>query len=170
MQRLVLQLILCACLTMLLGRLIVSTVGSIRADATDASLERSPSSVRAGTRSATPEAPPMPMLDAYKQTLARPAFVDGRRPPEAGLPPPPPAPPPAQLSPPRPATSLERWRLLGVHIDGDSRRALIQPPDKAATWLELGKSIGEWTLTVVSSDVVELTTQGRTGQLKLYPR
>lgn len=105
-------------------------------------------------------------IGAYQQTLTRPLFVDGRRPP---------APKPVVIVQPvsqplpQPQVSLDRYRLLGVHLDETARRALIETPAGARAWVRQGENLGEWTLIKVEADRAHLSAREHHGELRLYP-
>jgi hypothetical protein len=109
-----------------------------------------------------------PKLETHQQTLARPLFVDGRRPPQ-------PKPvvatqPIVKQPPPPPMVTLDRYRLLGVHVDSSVRRVLIETPSGVQTWVMQGGKIDEWTVTTVEDDRAQLSLRDRSGELRLYPK
>jgi hypothetical protein len=123
-------------------------------------------------QTAEPDNPPLifspPPITTYPQTLARPLFVDGRRPPKLQ--------PVASVQvaaraapPPPPRATLDRYRLLGVHIDNRVRRALIQTPVGLRAWVGPGDRIDGWVVVDVESDRAILSIQERRGELRLYP-
>lgn len=105
-------------------------------------------------------------LDAYQHTLSRPIFVEGRRPPAAK---PLVVAQPTIQPPAQPPVSLDRYRLLGVHLDDTARRALIETPAGGRAWIGQGERLDDWTLTKIEPDRAHLSTQDRSGELRLYP-
>src|SRR5262249_2860147 len=82
-----------------------------------------------------------PALPSFSQSLARPLFFEGRQLPipqpkevkaEPPKPPPPPSPPPP---PPKPAVLPDKIKLLGVVMQSENRKALIEIPPQPAAWL-----------------------------------
>lgn len=109
-------------------------------------------------------------LEAYDQTLQRPIFIAGRRPPEAK-----PMVAPLPLAPPMPPTpvvqqiNLDRYRMLGVLVIGANRKVLVETPDGGRRWFAIGDVLGEWQVGKIFSDRMELNGRGRAGELRLYP-
>jgi hypothetical protein len=119
--------------------------------------------------------PVPPALSSFSQSLARPLFFEGRRLPspppkevkaEPPKPPPPPAPPPP---PPKPVVLPDKIKLLGVVMQGEDRKALIEIPPQPAAWFKLGDPIAEWTITAVEENrVVFSHHSSKSATLALY--
>lgn len=100
------------------------------------------------------EAPPavaMPPLEAFRETVARPLFVRGRRPPGTPVAAPMPG---APLAPP---PSAPRLSVAGIAIAGNRRSALVVV-DGAPKPLSLaeGGEVSGWTVTSIASDRIRL--------------
>lgn len=104
-------------------------------------------------------------VNSLQQTLARPLFVPGRRPPEvkAALP----AAAPSLPAPPR-ANPLERYRMMGARITSSEQSALIGAPG-SSRWISVGSDVDGWIVERIESDRIEFTAQSRRGELRLYP-
>lgn len=125
-----------------------------------------PIAVRSPT-SATDELK-MPALNQYSLTLARPLFVEGRRPPLAR-----PIEVQKEQAPvpqvPTSAVSLSRYRLLGVVSNESGRRALIETPDAGIQWRAVADQVDEWTIVAIETESVALKSRSGNGKLRLYP-
>jgi hypothetical protein len=127
----------------------------------DASATTAAGSERAPHAIANPAQPP---LAAFPQSLVRPLFFEARRlpsPPSKQVKveppkPPPPAPPPP---PPKPAVLPDKIKLLGVVMQADDRKALIEIPPQPAAWFKVGDKISEWTITEIEENNVILNYQ-----------
>jgi hypothetical protein len=111
----------------------------------------------------------VPQVAELRQTVNRPLFDERRRPPEVRAPRLAVAPPPTSPVPSIADSTVEGYRLIGVFTDGDTRKALIQIPGGKLLWTARGDVVGAWTLSIIEKERVELLTNGRTGELKLYP-
>jgi hypothetical protein len=118
--------------------------------------------------------PAPPPLATFSQSLARPLFFEGRRLPspqpkqvKAEAPkPPPPAPPPP---PPKPAPLPDKIRLLGLVMQADDRKALIEIPPQPAAWFKVGDQIAEWVITAIEENRVSFSHRGSgSAALTLY--
>jgi hypothetical protein len=132
------------------GLHLMQTPVALDAPATAAAPRRTPAAI------ANPAPPP---LATYSQSLARPLFFEGRllpsRPPkqvkaEAPKPAPPAQPPP----PPKPATLPDKIKLLGLVMQAEDRKALIEIPPQPAAWFNIGDHIAEWTITSIEENRV----------------
>ena len=103
--------------------------------------------------------PAQPPLATYSQSLKRPLFFEGRRLPspqpkqvkaEAPAPPPPAPPPP----PPKPAMLPDKIKLLGLVMQSEDRKALIEVPPQPADWFKVGDRIAEWTISAIEENRV----------------
>jgi hypothetical protein len=118
--------------------------------------------------------PAQPPLATYSQSLARPLFFEGRRLPspqpkqvkaEAPAPPPPGPPPP----PPKPAMLPDKIKLLGLVMQSEDRKALIEVPPQPADWFKVGDRIAEWTISAIEENRVLLSHRGSaSATLALY--
>ena len=107
--------------------------------------------------------------ESFSQSLARPIFSRARRPyqpPQPALPGPPPAPVPA-IVPPRQAE--EGIVLLGIMLNGDTRRALLRlKAFPGGKWVTLGEEVNGWQLSEVAQDRAMLQADGQRLLLRLY--
>lgn len=110
----------------------------------------------------------MPALNEYSLTLARPLFVEGRRPPLAR-----PIEVQKEQAPvpqvPTSAVSLARYRLLGVVSNESGRRALIETPGAGTQWRAVADTVDEWTIVAIEPESVALKSRSGNGKLRLYP-
>ena len=119
--------------------------------------------------------PAQPALSKFSQTLTRPLFFEGRRLPspqpkqiKAELPKPPPAPSPPP-PPPKPVVLPDKIKLLGVVMQAQDWKALIEVPPQPAAWLKVGDRIAEWTITAIEENrVVFSHHSSKTATLALY--
>ena len=106
---------------------------------------------------------PRPIAE-FRETLARPLFVQSRRPPEARPPAPETTAPPTEkpLEPPA-------LRLTGiVDISSSGRRALIvSPGEPSGRWLPEGAEIDGWRLVSIERLAVQISHGGRLRQLDM---
>jgi hypothetical protein len=118
--------------------------------------------------------PAQPALSTFSQSLARPLFFEGRRlpspqPKEVKAQPPKPPPPPPPLPPPKPAVLPDKIKLLGVVMQSENWKALIEIPPQPATWLKVGDQIAEWTITAIEGNrVVFSHHSSKSATLTLY--
>jgi hypothetical protein len=116
-----------------------------------------------------------PALSTFSQSLVRPLFFEGRRLPspqpqqikaEAPKPSPPPPPPPP---PPKPATLPDRIKLLGVVMQAEDRKALVEIPPQPAAWFKMGDKFAVWTITAIEENRVLFShNSSGTATLALY--
>ena len=115
-----------------------------------------------------------PSVSEFSQTLARPLYFEGRRFPspqpkevkvEPQKPPPAPAPPPP---PPKPVALPDKIKLLGVVLQSEDWKALIETPPLPAQWFKVGDKIGEWTIARIENNQVVLNHSVRSATLPLY--
>ena len=109
----------------------------------------------------------LPRIDNFQQTLARPLFVEGRRPPELR----PVAAPPSGPPPTVPTTAevtIDGYRLIGVMDSGMIRKAFVETPEGRRVWVAQGQPVGSWTLASIERERVELRSGDRKGELRLY--
>jgi hypothetical protein len=118
---------------------------------------------------------PLPSMAEFSQTLMHPLFFEGRRFPspqpkeiQAHAPKPPPAPPPPPPPPPKPVTLPDKIRLLGVFLQSEEWRALIELPPQPAQWFKVGDGIGAWTIAKIEENHVVLSHSVRSATLPLY--
>lgn len=104
-------------------------------------------------------------LEQSSETLTRPLFVPGRRPPLENRASTPPVPPQVPTAPP---PRLERARLLGIRIDGSDRSAFIDHP-LGSRWVVVGDLLDRWRVEAIESDRAELSWQDQREVLKLHP-
>jgi hypothetical protein len=119
--------------------------------------------------------PAQPALSKFSQSLTRPLFFEGRRLPspqpkqikaELPKPPPPPSPPPP---PPKPVVLPDKIKLLGVVMQAQDWKALIEVPPQPAAWLKVGDRIAEWTIAAIEENrVVFSHHSSKTATLALY--
>jgi hypothetical protein len=119
--------------------------------------------------------PVQPALSSFSQSLARPLFFEGRRLPspqpkevkaEPPKPPPPPSPPPPL---PKPVVLPDKIKLVGVVLQGQDLKALIEIPPQPAAWFKLGDHIAEWTITSIEENrVVFSHHSSKSATLALY--
>jgi len=145
-------------------------------------LWQTPIALDAGTSTAVPARAPrvivdpvQPALSSFSQSLARPLFFEARRLPtpqpkevkaELPKPPPPPAPPPP---PPKPVVLPDKIKLLGIVMQGEGRKALIEIPPQPAAWFKLGDQIAEWAITSIEENrVVFSHHSSKSATLALY--
>lgn len=120
--------------------------------------------------------PAPPALSTFSQSLARPLFFEGRRLPlpqpkqvkaETPKPSPPPPPPPP---PPKPATLPDKIKLLGVVMQAEDRKALVEIPPQPAAWFKMGDKIADWTITAIEENRILFShNSSGTATLALYP-
>jgi hypothetical protein len=120
--------------------------------------------------------PARPALSTFSQSLVRPLFFEGRRLPlpqpqqvkiEAPKPSPPPPPPPPP--PPKPATLPDKIKLLGVVMQAEDRKALVEIPPQPAAWFRKGDKIADWTITAIEENRVLFShNSSATATLALY--
>jgi len=145
-------------------------------------LWQTPIVLDATTTAAMPNRPPRTIADAaqpplseFSQTLTRPLFFEGRRLPspqpkqiKVELPKPPslPSPPPP---PPKPVVLPDKIKLLGVVMQAQDWKALIEIPSQPAAWFKVGDRIAEWTITAIEENrVVFSHHSSKTATLLLY--
>jgi hypothetical protein len=119
--------------------------------------------------------PAQPALSKFSQSLTRPLFFEGRRLPspqpkqikaELPKPPPPPSPPPP---PPKPVVLPDKIKLLGVVMQAEAWKALIEIPPLPAAWFKVGDRIAEWTITAIEENSVVFSHHSsKTATLALY--
>jgi len=119
--------------------------------------------------------PAQPNLSTFSQSLTRPLFFEGRRLPSAQpkqikaelpKPPPPPSPPPP---PPKQVVLPDKIKLLGVVMQAEDWKALIEIPPQPAAWFKVGDQIAEWTITAIEENrVVFSHHSSKTATLALY--
>ena len=133
---------------------------------TETSLQRAPPSFA--------DLPPVSMAE-FSQTLVQPLFFEGRRFPspqpkeiQAQAPKPPPAPPQPPPPPPKPVTLPEKIRLLGVFLQSEEWKALIELPPQSAQWFKVGDKVGAWTIARIEENHVVLNHSVRSATLPLY--
>lgn len=119
--------------------------------------------------------PVQPALSSFSQSLARALFFEGRRLPSPqpkevkAEPPKPPTPPPPPPPPPKPAVLPDKIKLLGVVMQGEDRKALIEIPPQPAAWFKLSDQIAEWTITAIEENrVVFSHRSSKSATLALY--
>jgi hypothetical protein len=120
--------------------------------------------------------PEKPVLSTFSQSLGRPLFFEGRRlpspppkPVKAEAPKPPPPAPPPPPPPPKPATLPDKIRLLGVVMQAEDRKALIEIPPQAAAWFKIGDKIADWTITAIEENRILFShNSSTTATLALY--
>jgi len=133
---------------------------------TAAALKRSPRSMADLPRSTIGE---------FSQTLVRPLFFEGRRFPspqpeeiKAQATKPPSAPPSPPPPPPKPITLPDKIRLVGVFLQSEEWRALIELPPQPAQWFKVGDQIEAWTIARIEENRVVLNHSVRSATLPLY--
>jgi hypothetical protein len=108
----------------------------------------------AGTPSAEPEFAMSPLED-FTETLARPLFMDTRRPPEPGEEPVAEEAPPPE--PPKATAKLAGLELSGIVITSKARVALIRKVRGGELLrLSLGEQVDGWTIDAIRPDRVIL--------------
>ena len=119
--------------------------------------------------------PAQPALATFSQSLARPLFFEGRRLPSPqpkeikAEPPKPPPPPPPPAPPPKPVVLPDKIKLLGVVMQAEAWKALIEIPPQPAAWLKVGDQIAEWTITAIEENRVVFTHHSsKSATLALY--
>jgi len=120
--------------------------------------------------------PAQPALSSFSQSLARALFFEGRRLPtpqpkevKAEPPRPPPPPPSPPPPPPKPAVLPDKIKLLGVVMQGEDRKALIEIPPQPAAWFKLRDHVAEWTITAIEENRVVFRHQSsKSATLALY--
>ena len=105
-------------------------------------------------------------VSAYPETATRPVFFEGRRYPLVAKPAPPPI--AAQAVPPRPLPRTDGFKLLGVMMQGDAGRALIEVPSQPLNWLGLGDKVQTWTITAIRAKSIDLNVDGQVLKLSLH--
>lgn len=118
--------------------------------------------------------PLQPALSSFSQSLARPLFFEGRRLPtsqpkevKSEPPKPPPLSPPPP--PPKPVVLPDKIKLLGVVMQTEDRKALVEIPPQPATWFKVGDRISEWTITAIEENRVVLSHHSsKSATLALY--
>lgn len=121
----------------------------------------------------------MPPLENFAETLARPLFMDTRRPPEPGAEPVALEPDP-QPEPPKPTPKLVGMELSGIVITPASRVALVRSArGREVVRLKEGEEIDGWIVETIDPDRVvlrqadafeELTLKDKTGKRSAPPR
>src|SRR5262245_29425269 len=121
-----------------------------------------------------PDLPPIAITE-FSQTLVHPLFFEGRRfptpqpkeikaqaskTPASPTPPPPPSPPPIALP--------DKIRLLGVFLQPEEQKALIELPPQPAQWLKVGDKVGAWTIARIEANQIVLEHSVRSATLPLY--
>jgi hypothetical protein len=118
--------------------------------------------------------PLQPALSSFSQSLARPLFFEARRlptpqPKEVKAEPPKPPPPSPPPPPPKPVVLPDKIKLLGVVMQAEDRKALVEIPPQPATWLKVGDQIAEWTITAIEENRVVLSHHSsKSATLALY--
>jgi len=107
-------------------------------------------------------------LDHFHVTGERPLFAPSRRPPTPApvvvIPPPAPPPPPPPPAPPNVV-------LLGVVMDGDLARAIIQAaPGNVVRRVRVGDDIGGWKVSQIEPRRLILSLEGRVATFTLFER
>jgi hypothetical protein len=119
--------------------------------------------------------PLQPALSTFSQSLTRPLFFEGRRLPspkpkqiKADLPKPLPQQSPPPL-PQKPVVLPDKIKLLGVVMQAQDWKALIEIPPQPAAWLKVGDKVAEWTITAIEKNrVVFSHHSNRSATLALY--
>jgi hypothetical protein len=108
---------------------------------------RQPATASAPAAPSAAAAPPQPAA-SYPAIAAHPLFSPTREPYVA-----PPAPPPAAAAE---TSALHDYRLLGTVVEGNTRIALLKPPDNRKTIRAVpGQIIAGWTLREITPDTLE---------------
>ncbi len=113
--------------------------------------------------------PPLP--SAFPQTLSRPAFFDGRafptsKPKQTQLTLP--KPPTEVAVPTKPTLPIDKIKLLGLHVELDVQRALLEITPGSAAWRTVGEKIDAWAIISIDVGGVTLKAGSQTGKLELY--
>jgi hypothetical protein len=118
--------------------------------------------------------PPLPSFN-YGVVSERPLFAPSRRPETLELPPVTPAPTLTIeiVSTPVPELVLvaeppPNVRLHGVIQIGDKSSALLALDEQVATWIDEGERVGEWTLSIVEPEWVELSRDSEPLRIHLF--
>jgi hypothetical protein len=123
-----------------------------------------------------PDLPPISMTE-FSQTLVHPLFFEGRRFPspqpkeikaQASTVPPPPAPAPPPSPPPKLVTLPDKIRLVGVFLQSEEAKALIELPPQPAQWFKVGDKVGAWTIARIEENQIVLEHSVRSATLPLY--
>lgn len=102
----------------------------------------------AAPAAALPAASRSPTAASYPAIAEHPLFSPSREP---YIPPPPPAPSAAAQ-----ASALHDYRLLGTVVEGNTRVALLKPPDNRKTIRAVpGQVVAGWTLSEITPDTLE---------------
>jgi hypothetical protein len=118
--------------------------------------------------------PAQPALSTFSQSLTRPLFFEGRRlpspqPKQVKAEPPKLSPPPPPPPPPKPIVLPDKIKLLGVVMQADSRKALIEIPPQPPAWFKTGDQIADWTITAIAENGVVFTHRSsKSASLALY--
>jgi hypothetical protein len=118
--------------------------------------------------------PPVSMAE-FSQTLVRPLFFEGRRFPspqpkeiKVEAPKGPPALAPPTPVPPKPVALPDKIRLLGVFLQSEEWKALIELPPQAPQWFKVGDRVEAWTIARIEENQVVLNHSVRSATLPLY--
>jgi hypothetical protein len=118
--------------------------------------------------------PPVSIAE-FSQTIVRPLFFEGRRLPspqpkeiKAQAPKTAPAPATPPSPPPKPVALPDKIRLLGVFLQSEDGKALIELPPEPAQWLKVGDKVGAWTIARIEENQVVLQHSVRSATLPLY--
>jgi hypothetical protein len=109
-------------------------------------------------------------LADFPQTMALPLFYEGRNFPKTdntALAPPPPMPQP-EIIPAAPGPGIEQLKLLGVHLVGERKAALISVADSASKWYGERESVAGWSVQFVRPNEVILSRGSDTAKIILY--
>jgi hypothetical protein len=79
-----------------------------------------------------------------------------------------PAPAKPPLPPPKPVALPDKIRLLGVFLQSEGGKALIELPPQPAQWLKVGDKVGAWTISRIEENQVVLEHSVRSATLPLY--
>jgi hypothetical protein len=115
--------------------------------------------------------PPQKNRASYQVTLNRPIFFKDRR-PYVAPPPPPPPPPPAPVvvaPPPPPVIADPGFKLAGISITDERKRAFLSLPSQGAgNWVSEGEEIAGWQVRQILQERVTLQQAGQSIELLLY--